>query len=348
VVRPGSPLRDLLHVVRRRAEPNGATYQFVRRYALEPHGDAPSAPEPAPARFATVVVLADADAAALVRGDLAEQSYVDFDIVEVASLVEVGDAMARAAGRYVCLVTTGERLSPGWMAALVDAAEPDDARGRVLCVEVGAVEADQLRSLVSEEVPALAEQSDELAVESFDALAADPAGAVVPAAFAIPGELVRTHGLRPLAEDGDAAVTAFLARCVQVAGLVPVPDRVVLSSGPTAPGFLSDGVVEALDGEPYLLPAGSAARLLGRRDLAASARSTEQHLQGELASTLAHARGIEAKRDERVVALTAQLQRMEEQQDELMATVARMRGERSTRWLHRLRAKLAALVRGTP
>jgi 2-polyprenyl-3-methyl-5-hydroxy-6-metoxy-1,4-benzoquinol methylase len=343
VLRPSTPLRDLLRSVRARAEPNGATYQFVRRYSLISRRSA-GANEAEPERsspFATVVVIgsgsrSDADAArtGLVEGDLAEQSHIDFRIVSLGPDDELGAAVAGATGRYVCVLSGRERLTREWMAAFVDAADASEAaRGRVLRAGVAEVSDEQLTATSSADLADAADTAPGLATESFDALAADAPGAVVPAAYAVPAELVHLQGLRPEAVDGEAAVTVFLARCVQLAGVAPVAERTVLSTGSTAPGFLNDAVVEALGRDPYLLPVGSADRLLGRRDVAATARSTEERLQIALAGALAHARGLAGQRDDRVDALTAQLQRLEAERDKLVATLARSRGERRWRWL---------------
>ena len=192
----------------------------------------------------------------------------------------------------------------------------------------------QLAGASSADLAGVADSAAALDIESFDALAADPAGAVVPAAYAVPAELVRTQGLRPEAIDGEAALTVFLARCV-AAGRSGArsPSGRCSAPGSTAPGFLSDAVVEALGRDPYLLPVGSADRLLGRRDLAATAASTEERLQIALAGALEHARGLAAHRDERVDALTAQLHRLEAERDKLVVLLARARGERRWRWL---------------
>ena len=287
------------------------------------------AEHPSP-KFATVVVAAGGDGddgqLGMVEGDLAEQSHIGFDVVVLGPGDDLGQAVASAVGRYVCVLTGRERLTPGWMAAFVDAAE--GARGRVLWAEVAQAPTEPLEVTPSAELEGLAETAAAAAAESFDALAADPPGAVVPAAYAVPVELVRTQGLRPEAIDGDAAVTVFLARCVQFAGLAPVGERTVLSAGSTAPGFISDAVVEALGRDPYLLPAGSADRLLTRRDLAATARSTEERLQIALAGALEHARGLAAQRDDRVEALMTQMRRLEAERDELRARLARLRGEK--------------------
>ena len=339
VLRPDTPLRDLLRSVRGRAEASGSTYQFVRRYTWSPSPQPAATPdEPALPKFATVIVFGgqspSGDAApvprSLVDADLAEQSYIDFDIVSVGSLDELGAAIDAAAGRYVILLTGGERLTPGWMASFFDAAESGDAaRGRVLRAEVGRVPVDALVSTPAEGLVEVAAGAEGLTGETFDPLAADPAGAVVPAAFAVPSAVVATLGLRPDPVDGASAVTVFLARCVQLAGMSPVLERVVvLCAEATAPGFLSDGVVEALGREPYLLPTGSAERLLARRELAATARNTEERLQIALAGALEHARGIGAQRDDRVDSLTVQLQRLQVERDALVAALARAKGER--------------------
>jgi hypothetical protein len=81
------------------------------------------------------------------------------------------------------------------------------------------------------------------------------------------------------------------------------------------------------------LPTGSAERLLARRELAATARGTEERLQIALAGALEHARGIGAQRDDRVDALTVQLQRLQAEHDALVAALARAKGERRRRLL---------------
>jgi len=339
VLRPDTPLRDLLRAVRRRAEPSGATYQFVRRYALA--GGPRPKPEPAEvdaapsgSRFATVLLVSRGEplvARDLLEADLAEQGYIDFDIRSVAPDEDLGGAVAAATGRYVVVVTGRERLAPGWMAAFLEAS--DAARGRVLRAEVGSVERGRLATLSPTDLPDALDDAEPVPGESFDPLAAEPPGVVVAAAFAVPGALVRTMGVRPDPADGDAAVTVFLARSVELAGLVTVPSRSVLCADDTEPGLLSDAVVEAMAREPFLLPAGAGDRLLGRRTLAATARETEERLQIALAGALEHARGIEVRRDERAEALTAQLRRLEAERDDLRATVARLRGERRLRWL---------------
>ncbi len=338
VLRPSTPLRDLLRSVRSRAEPSGATYQFVRRFSLAGTSAAAAASgsDPArPERFATVVLTGAGDGNGdAVRSDLAEQSHIDFDTMSLGPDDDLGAAVARAEGRYVCVVSGRERLTPGWMAAFVDAADATEAaRGRVLRAVVAEVPEEQLSATTSAELQGVADSAPALAMESFDALTADPPGAVVPGAYAVPAELVRTQGIRPEPIDGEAAVTVFLARCVQLAGLAPLGERTVLSTESTAPGFLSDAVVEALGRDPYLLPVGSADRLLARRELAATARSTEERLQIALAGALEHARGLAAHRDERVDVLTTQLHRLEAERDDLTAALARSRGERRWRWL---------------
>jgi 2-polyprenyl-3-methyl-5-hydroxy-6-metoxy-1,4-benzoquinol methylase len=340
VLRPDTPLRDLLRSVRQRAEPSGATYQFVRRYRLrgDPRPESASAVSPG-TRFATVILVRGNEDGGtivgreLVEADLAEQSYIDFELVIVESLEELGPVIDAAAGRYVVLLTGHERLTSGWMAAFCDAAADDAVRGRVLRAEVGRVPLDALGSTPAESLAELAAGAEGLAGETFDPLAADPAGAVVPAAFAVPTAVAGTLGLRPEAIDGESAVTVFLARCVQLAGLSPVSDLAVLCAESTAPGFLSDGVVEALGRDPYLLSTGSAERLLARRELAATARDTEARLQIALTGALEHARGVSAQRDDRVDALTVQLQRLQTERDALVAALARAKGERRRKLL---------------
>ena len=332
VLRPGAPLRELLRSVRRRVDDTGATYQFVRRFTrADARRDAADtdARRDEGERFASVVVApadgADADA---VRADLAEQTHVGFSTHELqagspggpGTQLErlVDDAVRDGHSRYVVVVTGRERLAPGWLAAFVDAAAPEAARGRVLRLDACA----------------RPEDGERIALETFDPLSADPPAAVVPAAFAVPAALVSSAGLRPDPADGEAAVTVWLARCVQLAGLAPASSSadpsaaLVVAPGATAPGFAADAVVDALARQPWLLPTGAAPRLVALRQAAAEARATEARLQIELHLALEHARGVAARHDERSEALTRQLQRLQAEHDALVSRVARSEARR--------------------
>jgi 2-polyprenyl-3-methyl-5-hydroxy-6-metoxy-1,4-benzoquinol methylase len=290
-----------------------------------------------------------------------------------ASAEELAAGIAEAVGdghsRYVMVVTGRERLAPGWLDAFVDAAAPEAARGRVLRLDACAV---PRTSAASDEVGASGEAGDTgetgelgdtgdtgdageagetsdagdtsdsgeageaIALESFDPLSAQPAAAVIPAAFAVPAALVRSAGLRPDPADGEAAVTVWLARCVQLAGLAPAGPpadagaALVVAPGATAPGFEADAVIDALSNDPWLLPSGAAPRLVALRQAAADAHATEARLQIELHLALEHARGVTASRDERSEALTRQLHRLQADHDGLVARVSRREARRES------------------
>ncbi len=276
MLRPGTPVRDLLRRLRGAGEPHGATYQFVRRFepgepaASQPYRWAVPPADDEPRSFASVLLQAGGADAERLRSDLAAQTGADFETVEAGDGAEcLNAAIAAAAGRYLLFLDPRTRVAPGWIEAFrVD--EP--LSGRVL--KAGAVSVPE-RRLASTAAAELIEAGRPLRVNALDLLAQERLGPTVPAAYAVPLDAVRAAGLRFEAAHGDAAMTVFLTRAAEVCGVLAI-DAVTVAS---ASGAFDDAeselaaVAESLDRAPIILPARSASRILKlRRAAAASPR----------------------------------------------------------------------------
>jgi uncharacterized protein HemX len=114
----------------------------------------------------------------------------------------------------------------------------------------------------------------------------DVAAPVIPAAFAIPAQVVQTAGVVPEERHGDSALAVFLARAAALCGVEPAGGADVLVPRSHLPDPVVDGerIDDALSEQPMLLRAGDANRLadLRRRILADEARLSA--LEAQLAS----------------------------------------------------------------
>ena len=266
-VRRGAPLHELLASVRGRADAHARTYQFVRLLTPVEPARAPYHHEIDEERSlvaAVVVAGPDTPGPDALIADLARQSPpVEVTVVERDGL---DDALQSIGARWVAVLDPATRLAPGWSAALEAVSEL--AVGKVVRLGGVVVTDAALAALPPGPVdPAALADGEPLAPGAFDPLHAAPPAAVSIGAYLVPIELVRTAGLRP----GDplpmgADLSLWIARAVQLGGLFGGDTPVVVAARSSlCPPGAGDVVTEALDAEPLLLPAGSAARLADLR-----------------------------------------------------------------------------------
>ena len=214
-LRRGAPLREVLEAVRRRADEHGHTYQFVRRYQLDPPGGALVEPSSAAAGPLIALVLdgpAADDAALLQSIRLQEDRDLTVLVPDTSADLEeqVGapvvtwdddpiDALRAVGARFVVVVSEGTVLSPGYTARC--AGSP--------------------RRHLATWPPSRARRSAwrgrRLEVAPFELVGVRPAGVVIPAAYALPASAVVDAGLGALGpSQADLATT--IARCVMWCG----------------------------------------------------------------------------------------------------------------------------------
>jgi SAM-dependent methyltransferase len=275
VLRPGTPASELLRRWRSDADPFGATFQFVRRFAL---GEALSPVEEAldeERAFASVIVAIgpDDDDRAALEALLADLDAQQQPAAEVAVLDGDGDdlsainhALLAARGRYVFVVRPGVRLAPAWLAAF-EALE-QQRPGQVLRCEATGIEPTAFAEAFGSPAPDVLAVGRPLGAAVLDPLHAGYTIAPISGTFAVPAELAQTAGLLPAPDDGSWAVDAWLARGALLCGVQPI-DQVLVGVALGGAGTLrklDPRIDSALDAEPMVLPAGSASRLADLRD----------------------------------------------------------------------------------
>lgn len=311
-VRPGSPLNDLLRLVRARAGRGGATtFQFVRRARL---GAAPAAsggdvPESC---LVTVVALPGRDDLDALAADLAAQDerrfelilidpsgVVDLDALASASKLDrsavsavaggnsVDEALVRSSSRYVCALGPDEAIDPSWLSSIV--AAMDRAPGRVLV--------SQCTDRVGEAVH----------LSRFDLVDQGWSGSLVTAAYAVPRMAVEAGVASFAGSPVDRA--ASLARSVMWCGRHDLEHATCTATAPLVMGSVAPEICSILDQEPLLLAAGAAGPLANLHDrmtraetLRHKAEAESHRIESELAEQrayhLAFARSAEAQLDE--------------------------------------------------
>jgi len=293
-VRPGTPLNDLLRVVRDRAGRGGSdAFQYVRRYRLadQAQGQDPAghrAPPDDGPDLADLAVVAlpgvDLDQLAtsiraqthrsLIVAVLGAASEVDLEHLAAAAglppdaVVAVrSDAdVVRLPARYVAPLGAGVVLHPEWAAQLAEAAVV--APGRVLVA--GCRD----------------EAGQELAVARFDLITDGLSGTVAPGAYAIPRMAV-VAGVAAVASSS-GPLAASLARAASWCGRYDLEGVTVAVA--TARPLDGDeaAVVAELDADPLLLAPGSMSPLLALRERALRAESGKVAAESALAEHSAH------------------------------------------------------------
>jgi SAM-dependent methyltransferase len=293
-LRPGTPAHGLLRAWRDAADPYGSTFQFVRLFRLHPPERREAVAGVDEVRpFATVIVLTgrgqDPRGLADLRRDLDDQHGVEHEVrvveAEDGQVIEaLNEALRQARGRYVSVLRPGQRVGPGWLAALVAAEQR--AVGAVLRATVRTYD-DEVGAASGEgSFAALAADAGELSVASLDPVHVDVPAPVIPAAFAVPAQVAQTAGVVPDERHGSSSLAVFLARAAALCGVEPAGGADVLVPRSHLPDPVVDGerIDDALSEQPMLLRAGDANRLadLRRRILADEARLSA--LEAQLAS----------------------------------------------------------------
>ena len=333
VLRPGTPLRQLLSRVRTTADPFGETYQYVRRYehvgAIDPETEPrPAQSEPPasePLLSVIVRVTTATDGRALV-GDLVAQTDQDFEVVisrdpaaDGASaldddvpgdvgVVRVTDeadwrnaAIAAASGRYVSFVDDRTRLAPGYVATIRQAVEALPAR----VVQISAYQlagragADPVTAVPFGELVGGLSTVD---LDPLDLVTTRPFGSVVLAAHAVPRAACTVTGLRFAAAPGFGPASLFLLRAVEMCGIARF-DEGLCAVEPGAVRELAADLLylrDELGGDSLVLPAGAGSQLLHLRELLVLSLAERDQLAQRLAAA-----------DEQVGALTSLVRQRE-------------------------------------
>jgi len=297
-LRPGAPLRQVMWRFRMAAAEHGETYQFVRRYVLDPEAAAaiPRAPvwdvipDDDDKTLLTVVVGPTGEspgaAAALFR-DLAAQTDDDFEVVVVGDAGDrpetlavpvtvidppdpaAGDwrdvAVAAAGTRYVAFVEDTTRLAPAYVATVREAAAA--LPSRVVQTGAAAAPASALAKRRGDAFDAVAADHEQLVLEPLDLATSVPFGPLVLAAHAVPREACATDGLRFAPGDPDASASLFLMRAVEMCGIVRSDDCVTIVDDASVRDLAKDVdfVAADLGGAPMVLPDGAGSQVLAMR-----------------------------------------------------------------------------------
>lgn len=332
-LRPGAPLREILHAVRRHADPHGATYQFVRRLQL---GEVRATPprhevdEEREVLGVVVVVPPGADPAPL-QADLAAQQP-PVGAVVVVPPDSVVDALRSSESRWVAVLDADTRLGQGWSDAL--GRHVDELAGRVVRLGVVAPSREALEAAgPAPDLSVIVSGGATFAADPLDPLhAAAPLPPVVDAHL-VPVEALRASGLVPSGPwDRAGTGVAWIRQVIAVAGIEVLPDPVV-AVDPTRlpePYAAEEAVVVAEDESPILLPPGSASRLrdLRRRVVAAESSLELERRRAEQAS-------------ERAEYLTATMHRLADEHRAELADLEKLRRA----WARRPSRRLVALLR---
>ncbi|HUQ63941.1 MAG TPA: methyltransferase domain-containing protein [Acidimicrobiales bacterium] len=327
-VRPGVPAREFLLGLRMLAEPNGLTYQFVRRFQLDNSVTAPTPREPESLRrdvFVSVVVdlPSGGDVVPLV-GDMSRQTSGQFEVIVAvdpgASVVDLAAveaqldgrcarvitvagatsaerlraAVGAAGGRYLCLLAPDTRVAPAWIERLAKAelANPGSvlvAGATCLPGKVGEPAPETFEELLGPATKRLAQNWVEL-------LSVEETGDVVTQAFAVPTDALVTTSL-DLAGERAGAPAGALVRAVELCGLahcddvcVAVPRTRVLD-GAHQMSLVRDELSE----RPFLLPSGSFAAVLELREVLRRERAGRVVSDAALVAAEASAQALAAQ-----------------------------------------------------
>ena len=317
VLRPGTPLRQLLWRVRTSADGFGETYQYVRSYQHGLTGDetAPAAAlsgfdrADADAPFLSIVVHATGvtDAGAL-AGDLAAQTDQDFEVlvsrdrgvdaphpldaagVRVRRLDDEPDwrnvALATAAGRYVAFVDDQTRLAPHYVEAVRRAAEQLPSR----VVQTGVYQLGGISPADhggEESFAAITSGLSPVDLDPLDLVSTQPLAAVALAAYAIPRQVHATTGLRFAGGPGLGQLSLFLLRAVELCGIIRSDEIVgAVDAGAVRDlgadlAYIQDQVGRA----PMLIPEGAGSYLLHMRATHAALVAERDDLASRLHAT---------------------------------------------------------------
>ena len=330
-LRPGAPLSELLRTVRADAAGGALTYQFVRR--LLP---GPEAPERAP--YVVVhdedlppvgVVLVEPSHGELgaLRADLDAQRVPADLILSIGSLDELAGTLPAVASRHVVVLGSGCRVSPDWVATLIEAAAA--APGRVLRLPTRILDPEPISGAWVDVVGGgIADLVDPL-----DPLHAAPPLPFVPASFAVPVEVVRSAGVVPDAALTDAGLVVWLALAAQLCGVHAVEGAPVVAAPRPRAGDadeVADAVTEHLDRRPMVLAAGSARRLAANMHRLTAAEAEVSSLRAQLVAN-----------DEALAQLAHHLRHAGAELEAIRPELEHLRGEHARRPSRRL----AALVR---
>ncbi len=356
VLRPGTPLRQLLWRVRTGADGFGETYQHVRSYEHNPVSGAPAADDgrgaETDAPFLSLVVRATGttDAGALV-GDLAAQTDRDFEVVlsrdpgvdtaiaseavgvRVRLLDDQSDwrnaAMETAAGRYVAFVDDQTRLAPHYVETVRQTAEQLPSR----VVQTGVYQLGGIHPTDDGGEGSFAQVTSGLSpvdLDPLDLVSTQPLAAVALAAYAIPRQVCATTGLRFAGGPGLGQLSLFLLRAVELCGIVrsdqivgAVDAGTVRDLGADLP-YIQDDVGRA----PMVIPEGAGSYLLHMRasyaaliaerdDLASRLQAADQQV-GTLSSLI-------RERDDRLARLKADTEDLRAAHERRLATKLRRR-----------------------
>jgi SAM-dependent methyltransferase len=357
VLRPGTPLRQLLSRVRTTADPFGETYQYVRRYehavALDSRIEPPPvdiAPVASTPILSVIVRVTGATDGRALAGDLVAQTDQDFELVVShdpsaegpsalddadlgVNVVRVKDeadwrnaAIAVASGRYLGFVDDRTRLAPGYVDTIRQGADALPAR-------VVQTSAYQLSGRQGSD-PVAAVPFDELVdglstvdLDPLDLVTTRPFGSVVLAAHAVPRAACTVTGLRFASAAGFGPASLFLLRAVEMCGIARF-DQGLCAVEPGAVRELAADLLylrDELGRDSLVLPEGAGSQLLHLREaLVLSVAERDQ-----LASRLAAA-------DEQVGALSALVRQHE---NEVVRGRTRTRARRAGHE-HRLSTKV--------
>ena len=362
VVRPGTPLRELLCRVRMTSDAFGETYQYVRRFehglsSVAPVVPADSAEEPASrsaAPFLSIVtrLTGATDGTVLVR-DLAAQTTDDFEVivsgdpraaptgvpdleglgVQVVRIEDETDwrnaAIVTATGRYVAFVDDRTRLAPWYADTIRETADLLPAR----VVQAAAFQHASAGPSTFEDLAATATTVD---IDPLDLVSARPFGSVVLAAHAVPREACATTGLRFASSSGSGSVALFLLRAVELCGIVR-SDREVIAVEAGAVRDLAANLLylqEELGRTPMVIPEGAASYALYLRQLLSSVLPERDRLAAQLEAT-----------NEQVGALTSLIRQRENEVAKAIAESEAVRVARERRLSAKLRRRVGRLAR---
>jgi hypothetical protein len=269
-LRPGTPLRETMNVVRSSADGHGRTFQFVRRLAVGEVRSIPVSVDYPETRvpLGVVVVMPDdavPGSADQLLGDIAGQEDFEIDVVVVGP-EGIESALRSSTTRWVSVLDHRTRLTRDWAATVVDSGL--SAAGQVLGFEFVVLDDDLLAGLGPEPLDLGVMKSTHGAgrPDPFDLLHCARPVFVSADSYVVPAELSRTNGVVPDGEPGSVqSLGAWIARAANLAGIVLVgnPTVAVARSTLADAGTVHEHVVSCLDREPMILPAGSASRLAG-------------------------------------------------------------------------------------
>jgi 2-polyprenyl-3-methyl-5-hydroxy-6-metoxy-1,4-benzoquinol methylase len=360
VLRPGTPLRQLLSRLRTNADPFGETYQHVRRFEhdasrLVPLDAADDSAVELSVPFLTICVrLTGTTDGSVVANDLAGQTDRDFEVVvsrdpraddfaggpdlagigvHVFRLGDVADwrnaAVEAANGRYVAFLDDRTRVAPRYVEAIRGAGEKLPAR----VVQTSVYQHD---SVGPEPFDDLVVDLPTVDLDPLDLASSRPFGSVVLTAYAVPREACATVGLRFPMPSASGSIAVFLLRAVEMCGIVR-SDEAVTAVGPGAVRDLAADlayVQDELGRTPMVIPEGAASYILHMRETLAAVVPERDRLAGQLAATKEH-----------VSSLTSLIRQRENEVAAAMAEADAARLARERRLSTKLRRRVGRLAR---